>query len=578
MNKWVLRVSSLIVAVLLLLMGTTAVMAAGADQSDQTMMFLVEVTVQDDGQWILGRGGMDMGLDSANFNSLSQRLGLGLASPVVDPSLLQMAADADVQDLAVVKEGAQTAIWVNGEPLTALTVTDSAVMALTEAFAPELEGLLSWVNATYMTAIIHLPGSSGAQAMDMTKTLGAADMAEPKNVIKMGATVSPQGEVISVGGLAFSDLGIMAPMVDISLAGQLGINQVDLDLGMNGVSIAANSEEWVSLAWNPDMLMQKAPAAYKLSGMQYRAQDEMVLDTATSWLKDTHISASVYVGTAPKDEALTVSIGRPVVLEVGGDGVMSVEGFAIGMLDASTKATVEGLKSAAVMWDGAKGEFRLATGNKPLPYLKVDQGFLPQAVDLLAGGQDLGLPVSLGFVENLLGNTKFSVGIVAEGNEPPAMSEYEAKPSQPVLLMVPQIKVAPNGIAVFGEALPVSLVDSLSGMDIGGWTKLYADAFAGNALDLKLGPSGLDLTVNGKNAGLRWDNTLRNNLVDIVIDQGGPSLGLPANIDSGLVKTLAKAVLGVVNQAEIGVELDVTAEALEPGFVQTIVGWIFPGM
>jgi hypothetical protein len=577
MNKWVLRVSSLIVAVLLLLLGTTTVMAAGADQTDQTMMFLVEVTVRDNGEWTLGLGGMDMGLDSANFNSLSQRLGLGLASPVVDPSLLKMAQDADVQDLAVVKEGAQTAIWVNGEPLTALTVTDSAVMALTEAFAPELEGLLSWVNATYMTAIIHLPGGSGAAAMDMTKKLGAAQ-AEPQNVLKMGATVSPAGEVVSVGGLALSDLGIMAPMVDISLAGQLGINQVDLDLGMNGVSVAANNEEWVSLAWNPDMLMQKAPAAYKLSGMQFTAQDEMVLDTATSWLKDTQISASVYIGTEAMDEALTVSIGRPVVLEVGRDGTMAVEGFAIGMLDAQTKATVEGLKSAAVMWDGGKGEFRLATGNKPLPYLKVDQGFLPQAVDLLAGGQDLGLPVSLGFVESLLGNTKFSVGIVSEGNEPPAMSEYEAQPSQPVLLMVPQIEVAPNGIAIFGEALPISVVDTLSGMDIGGWTKLYADAFAGNALDLKLGPSGLDFTVNGRTAALRWDNTLRNNLVDIVIDQGGPSLGLPANIDSGLVKTLAKAVLGVVNQAEIGVELDVTDEALQPGFVQTITGWIFPGM
>jgi len=577
MNKWVLRVSSLIVAVLLLLMGTTTVMAAGADQSDQTMMFLVEVTVRDNGEWTLALGGMDMGLDSANFNSLSQRLGLGLASPVVDPSLLKMAQDADVQDLALVKEGSQTAIWVNGEPLTALTVTDSAVMALTEAFAPELEGLLSWVNATYMTAIIHLPGGSGAAAMDMTKKLGAAQAA-PQNVIKMGATVSPGGEVVSVGGLALSDLGIMAPMVDVSLAGQLGINEVDLNVGMNGVSVAANNEEWVSLAWNPDMLLQKAPAAYKLSGMQFSAQDEMVLDTATSWLKDTQISASVYIGTAAKDEALTVSIGRPVVLEVGNDGTMSVEGFGIGMLDAQTKATVEGLKSAAVMWDGGKGEFRLATGNKPLPYLKVDQGFLPQAVDLLAGGQDLGLPVSLGFVENLLGNTKFSVGIVAEGNEPPAMSEYEAKPSQPVLLMVPQLTVAPKAIAVYGEAIPIRVIDTLAGTDLAGWTQLYADAYAGNALDLKLGPSGLGITVNGRTAALKWDNTLRNNLVDVVIDQGGPSLGLPANVDSGLVKTLAKAVLGLVNQAEIGVELDVTDEALQPGFVQTITSWIFPGM
>jgi ABC-type oligopeptide transport system substrate-binding subunit len=210
------------VAVLLLLMGTTTVMAAGTGEASQaTETFLVEVTVEGDGQWTLSFGGMDMGIASSTFNALSTRFGLGLASPVVDSNMLKMAADAGVDEFALVKEGAQTAVWINGEPLTALTVSDSAVVALTEVYVPELEGLLSWVNKTYMTVILHLPSSSGAKALDLSKTLGPIEEGEPTNIVSVAATVSPQGELLSVGGLAPSQLGLPAAWFDLSLLDML---------------------------------------------------------------------------------------------------------------------------------------------------------------------------------------------------------------------------------------------------------------------------------------------------------------------------------------------------------------------
>jgi hypothetical protein len=359
----------------------------------------------------------------------------------------------------------------------------------------------------------------------------------------------------------------------------LGIQEADVSVGLNGVKLAANGEDWISLAWNPAMLVEKAPVAAGLSGVQFGAAEAAVLDTATNWLADTQVTASIAIADTPKDEALTLSIGRPLMVEVAKNGAVSVEGFFTGMaLDAQTTATLSGLGSAAVMWNGAEGELRLATGGKPLPYLKVDEGFLPTAVEILAGGQDLGLPISLDYLEAVLGNTKFSVGIGTAGSAP-AMSEleYKAAPAAPSLLIVPQVKVAPNGIALFGEALPLEVIDALAGMDIGGWAGLYANAFAGNAVDVKLGPSGLRGTINGKAVTLAWDDTLRGNLVDLAVDQGGPSFGLPSNIDTGLIKTIAKVVVGVINSAEIGVEIEVTEEELEPGFVQAVAGWIFPG-
>jgi hypothetical protein len=580
MNKWVLRVCSLIVAVLLLLMGTTTVMAAGTGEASQaTETFLVEITVEGDGQWSLALGGMDMGIASTTFNALSSRFGLGLASPVVDSNMLKLAADAGVDELAVVKEGAQTAVWINGEPLTALTVTDTAVVALTEVYVPELEGLLSWVNKTYMTVILHLPSSSGSQALDLSKALGPIEEGEPTNVVSVAATVSPQGELLSVGGLAPSQLGLPAAWFDLSLLDLLGIQEADVSVGLNGVKLAANGEDWISLAWNPDMLVEKAPVAAGLSGIAFGEAETKVLDTATDWLDDTQVQVGIAIADTPTDEALTLSIGRPLMVEVAGNGGVTVEGFYTGMaLDPQTAATLSGLGSAAVKWDGTEGELRLSTGGMPLPYLKVDEGFLPTAVEILAGGQDLGLPVSLDYLEAVLGNTKFSVGIGTEAAAP-AMSEleYKAVPSAPTLLIVPQVKVAPNGIALFGEALPLEVIDALAGMDIGGWAGLYASAFAGNAVDVKLGPSGLRGTINGKAVTLAWDDTLRGNLVDLSVDQGGPSFGLPPNIDTGLIKTIARVVVGVVNSAEIGVEIEVSEEEIEPGFVQAVAGWIFPG-
>ena len=580
MNKWVLRVCSLIVAVLLLLMGTTTVMAAGTGEASQaTETFLVEITVEDDGQWSLSFGDMDMGIASSTFNALSTRFGFGLASPVVDSNMLKMAADAGVDELAVVKEGGQTAVWVNGEPLTALTVTDSAVVALTEAYVPELEGLLSWVNKTYMTVILHLPSSSGSQALDLSKTLGPIEADEPTNNVSVAATVSPEGELLSVGGLAPSQLGLPAAWFDLSLFDLLGIQEAEVSVGLNGVSLAANGEDWISLAWNPDMLVEKAPVAAGLSGIAFGPAETQVLDTATDWLDDTQVTVGITIADTPQDDALTLSVGRPLMVQVADNGGVTVEGFYTGMaLDPQTTATLNGLGSAAVKWDGAEGELRLSTGGMPLPYLKVEEGFLPTAVEILAGGQDLGLPVSLDYLEAVLGNTKFSVGIGTEGSAP-AMSEldYQAAPAAPSLLIVPQVKVAPNGIALFGEALPLEVIDALAGMDIGGWAGLYADAFAGNAVDVKLGPSGLSGTINGKALTLAWDDTLRGNLVDLAVDQGGPSFGLPSNIDSGLIKTIAKVVVGVINSAEVGVEIEVSEEELEPGFVQAVAGWIFPG-
>jgi hypothetical protein len=359
----------------------------------------------------------------------------------------------------------------------------------------------------------------------------------------------------------------------------LGIQEADVSVGLNGVKLAANGEDWISLAWNPDMLVEKAPVAAGLSGIAFGEAETQVLDTATDWLDDTQVQVGIAVSDTPKDEALTLSIGRPLMVEVAGNGGVTVEGFYTGMaLDPQTAATLSGLGSAAVKWDGTEGELRLATGGMALPYLKVEEGFLPTAVDILAGGQDLGLPVSLDYLEAVLGNTKFSVGIGTEASAP-AMSEldYKAAPAAPSLLIVPQVKVAPNGIALFGEALPLEVIDTLAGMDIGGWAGLYANAFAGNAVDVKLGPSGLRGTINGKALTLAWDDTLRGNLVDLAVDQGGPSFGLPPNIDTGLIKTIAKVVVGVVNSAEIGVEIEVSEEELEPGFVQAVAGWIFPG-
>ncbi|HHX43396.1 MAG TPA: hypothetical protein GX714_05325 [Chloroflexi bacterium] len=559
----------LFLSIWLLLAGFSAAEAQGprAPMAASSTLIL-DVNVQPDGKWSLAFGGLDLGIDSDSFDSLSQRLGLGVMAPVVQPEMVSVAVTNDIQHLSLVKEGDRTTILVNSQPVAALSLTDAAITAAGE-YLPELAGLIAWLNETNASLALHLPPKDPSilYISDLSPRVQARPAYEPVNYLRVEATMSPQGKLLTVGGMAAEELGLVMDAVDISVLNQLGITQLDIDLDAFGAIISANGQEWLQLDINSDYLIDNADTLANLLAMQPNEQINGLIET---WLDGTHISASVYIADASRDAPPAINIGRPLMVEVGADNAVRVEGMPINtVLDDQTAGLLRTLGSAALTWDGANRQLRLVAGDTQLPYLEMDEGFLQTLNTSVLGGA---LPLDM--AEGALGDAQLMVGISVEGGTPPnlALLDYQTLPTRGAVSVVPKLTIAPNSIAVFGEPLPLELVTQFTGLDVVNVVDPYRQAYSPgiSTAGIYVGPEGLRVTINGTNARLRWDGPTRANLVDLGMKVAGTQLNLPGGLGWQLSRAAAHGAFNLFAFTEVGVEVSFTDQELPPGFLQTL--------
>ncbi len=580
MRKWVLRTLGLTLVLALFLMGATSVLAAGPEGPTPMSSADIEIDVESSGNWTLKFGNVDLGLSSQNVASLAQRFALGSLPLAIDQGTLSLATDNGIQHLALLKDGSETTIFINGIPSTALTISDFAVQQLAETFAPELEGLISWLNGTSVALVVHFPvaESSPVYTLDLEQKIAAAGMAgQYANVVDLGVTLTPDGRLISVAGIAPSELGLDLGMIDMSWMkaygiDQLGIKQLDLALDGSGVTVSSNGDTWMSLAWNADYVAQNVPQVSRLIGFPMADSDMQIVDLAMSWLNDTQVHVGAYLADQPQESAPVVKIGRPVALAVQGKALY-VEGFNTGfMLDDFTLGYAEQLGSVGLMWDGANRQLRMVIGDEPMPALVLDEGLISSVGTMFVGDM---LP--WGLVESIIGDTTLAAGFVYEDN-PAVTSEALAYQLQSVSVTSPlmadvTISRADGRIAVLGEALPL---DMLTGMDVSGIVKTYAGGLGGSvdSLAVDLGPNGLNLGLNGKNARLAWDSTTRANVVGLTLDIVGEQMGLPVLSSDGLVRWAIESLIAAGNQVDVGLNVNFTDQETPTGSIEELLALI----
>jgi len=576
MRKWVLRSLGLTLVIALFLLGTTAVMAAGSEGPTPTGAADIEIDVQETGDWVLKFGTADLGLSSSNVASLASRFALALPPIAIDPAMIGLAEDSGIQHLALVKSGNETTLFINGIPATALALSDEAVSKVAMEFVPELEGLISWANDTDLAVVVNFPlnGDGEKYVLDLGQGVASAAMADTRaNVIGLGATISPDGRIVSIGGIAPADLGLDLGMIDMSwMTGfgidRLGLNQLDLSVDANGLSVSSNGDEWVSVAWDADYVAQNAGA---LAGLGGYVVDQSMVDLATDWLKDSEIHVSAYLADESGEGAPMVSIGRPVSLAIQ-DKAFYVEGLNTGfVLDDLTLGYVEQIGSAAVVWDGESNQVRMAIGDMPMPAIELEEGFLTSVASTLVG--DI-LPWDI--VEQVLGDTQLTADFTYEGSAPvdivaldaPAVYSVAAAP----LLADVTLGRADGKIAVAGEALPLAAL----GFDVSGVIQtLTATLGPVETLELDLGPTGLSLGVDGKHVRVVWDETTRANLVGMALDFAGEQFGITALSSPGLVRWAAESAVVMANQFDVGVRVGFTDEPIPAGSIEQLVGLFF---
>jgi hypothetical protein len=295
-----------------------------------------------------------------------------------------------------------------------------------------------------------------------------------------------------------------------------------------------------------------------------------------TWADGTHVSACVFIADVSRDSTPQIQLGRPVMVEVGADNAVRVEGFDVNtVLDDQTAGLLRAMGSGAVTWDGANRQLRLVAGNAQLPYLEFEEGFLPMLNDSV-----LGSAIPMEMVEGVLGNSLLSVGLVTEGSAPPDMAllDYQALPARGAVSVVPQFIVAPNSIALYGEPLPLDLVTQFTGLDVVDAVSPYRQAYGPgiSTAGVYLGPEGLRVTINGKSGRLRWDGLTRSNLVDVGMKVAATQMNLPGGLGWQLSRVAAQGAFNLFAFAEVGVEVSFTDQELPPGFLQAVAYSVLP--
>lgn len=561
--------------------GTLSVHAA---EPANPTMFEIRLDVQKDGSWsIPSFGGLDLGLNSQTFQALSGLLGLQVQAPTVDTALVDMAMTNGIQNLALVKEGSQTTILLNNQPITAVALSGQAE-EMVSSLAPDLEAMIAGLNRSHIAVGVHFPAASGPdQALDLSVRLpSAAAEAAPLNAVDVGLTVSEEGKLVSVGGVRPEQLGLAPITLDTSILKQYGVTSVGASLGAGSLEISANGEPLAAVMWSPDMLSQAPDLYTSATGQELAPSARQSLALASSWLRDTRLTVNAAVADTPQEDTPRISLGRPINITVAKDNTLLVEGMPVstGMERAIAEYTKK-VNSLALTWSGADGELRPVANGRAMPILAVEREFVTAALASV-----LGSVVDWDMVADTMMNIDFTVTAVAEGGVTPDLTllQGEPLPRNAIVSLVPKVKVSrtDGSVALYNELLPLDVVESIAGLSITEPVRQTAEAYGGiKTAGITVGPSGIRLTLNGKNAYLLWDSTLRQNLVALATEwYYGPATSSVRAVSttSGLAGFfqdfrigIIQGLLGLLDQVEIGVEVQVQDEPLPAGTLSNLV-------
>ncbi len=579
-------VLGLMVAAIFML-GAATVSAAGPETGIQP--YEIKIVVDEQGGWsIPSLGGVDLGLDSSTFDSVARTLNLQMQVPLLDPALVKLAMDNNVQTIALVKQGEVNTILVNNQPATAITLSDAA-LELVAGFLPDLERLIGSFNRTYVAVGVQLPLARGAKIdLDFGVRMPVVEAAAaPGSSIDLGLTVSPDGKVISVGGMDPAQLGVALPAFDLSILKTLGMDQVDAKVTSTGLTLLANGTELATASWDAKQI-EALPGIYtKITGAQLPAETESVLSVATGWLADSQINLTAFVADQSKEESPHLALGRPLEVQMLNNGNLSIEGLAVRTgFEATISQVEQTVGPVAFSWNGQAGKLTPVIGDMAMPTLAMDPGFLTTVGSLISTNIDWAM------VADTLSFADVSASLTAEGGKAAdaTLLAYEQQPTQATYMATSNIQISRSSgdIAVLGTTLPLGFVEGLTGLEVTDVVSQQVSPFAGvDTLNVRLGPAGLVVTVNGKSATLAWDDQTRSNLVAVLVKtlvenyQGpAPQGGFMQDPVGTLMAALKQAdtaalqdAIGQLNTGEVGFTLNLQDEPLpESSWTGTLAG------
>lgn len=561
----------LVLAVVLVLSGVMP--AYAADPGGTAEPPVLEVQVSDTGDWALLLPGAPPDLNSQAIGALTQRFGLAVPSLALDTSYLRMADDTGVSMLALVKQGEDVTVFLNGEALTTLTLTEEALGSVAGGMAPELEQLATWLSGASVATVVRLPAGEGL-ALDLSRSLRPDVEAESLNVIDLGATISPDGRLISVAGLDAAQLGLGMTLFDPAMLEVLPLDELRLrELGLTvvggGVGLSVSGEDWLRLGWDPDYLLANANRFAGMAGMTLPAEQMSLAGLAVDWLKETRLSADVFLADQPSEGETVLRLGRPVNVAING-GSLAVEGVDLGMyLGPAITQYIEPLGAVVLDWEGSNRLLRWSVREKPMPPIELETGTLAKILGMFLPGV-----MPWDSLDPMLSGANFTALGVYEGMAEPNVeaAQRALEPERNIGRMRVPITInrLDGRVAVWGHSLPLTAMGpGIPGMIAANLGMLGPDT---QKVDVALGGPGVDVGLDGSYAHIQWDSTTRDNLVEVALDLVNRTFGLPPALSQGFGKTALDAGIGALGRVGLHLDVTLTEEFIPAGTLERMVG------
>jgi len=560
-----------VLALILVLSGVMPAYAADPGGTGEPPV--LEVQISDTGDWALLLPGAPPDLNSRAIGALTQRLGLVVPALTLDASFLKLADDTGVAMLALVKQGEDVTVFLNGDALTTLTLRQAALSKVAGGVAPELEQLAAWLSQASVATVVRLP-SGESLPLDLSRSLRPDVEAEALNVIQVGATVASDGRLLSVAGLDAAQLGLGMVLLDPAMLESLpidefGLREVSLTLVGGGVGVSVGGEEWLRLGWDPDYLLANADRLAGMAGMTLPAEQMGLAELAVGWLKETQLSADVFLADQPGEGETVLRLGRPVNVAING-GSLAVEGVDLGLyLGPAITQYIEPLGAAVLDWEGSNRLLRWSVRDKPMPPITLETGALGKILTMFLPGM---LPWDS--LDPMLSGADFTALGVYEGMaQPNVEAAQRALQTERTIgrLRVPiTINRLDGRVAVWGHSLPLTAMGpGIPSMITANLGILGPDT---KKVDVALGGPGVDIGLDGNYAHIQWDATTRDNLVEVALDLVNRTFGLPPALTQGFGKTALNAGIDALGRVGLHLDITLTEEFIPAGTLERLVG------
>jgi hypothetical protein len=272
----------------------------------------------------------------------------------------------------------------------------------------------------------------------------------------------------------------------------------------------------------------------------------------------TQLEINVYDAAEPAEGMPSFSFQEPLVVEVSQDDLVSIKGIPVGMMNV---AMLQPYMPIGLALNGADREVLISVNGTPMPYLYLAENGLPAVADTF-----LIEAIPWEKVEDMVENMELTLVLATdEAMASDINVDYSAATmAMPTMQFLPQVAVDAQGhVGVGVPPLRISSFIEAFGYPVEQviWPYVMAYGDEGRTISLVVNSNAINVAISNITVGgIRWDNELRANVVDLVPTPALP-FGLPERFPDWKSQ-LAEMMV----QAQWGVEIAVVDEVPPSGF------------